>query len=86
MKTALDLLHRSQGRPHTYHRFNEPVKDRGLRVARQGRSKSEPVKYATSESSFDPLSGSETVLAGGDARKKLRGMGPVVALRRGSGN
>jgi len=65
---------------------NEPVKDTAPRVGHQGRSKSKPVKYATSESSFDPLFGSETVLEGGDARQKLRGLEPVVALRRGSGN
>jgi len=44
-------------------------------VARQGRSKSDPAKYATTESSFDPLYGSETVLAGGDARRKIPGDG-----------
>ena len=86
MKTTPYLLHGSGAALILPIVRNEPVKDRGPRVARQGRSKSEPVKYATSESSFDPNSGSETVLEGGDARKKFRGLGPVVALRRGSGN
>jgi len=60
-------------------------KDTASRVGHQGRSQSEPVKYATAESSFDSSYGSETVLAGRDARKKFRGLEPVVALRRGSG-